>query len=164
MVHCVLSFLSGCCIVQARCVLLTHMSPAAQISALEGEPALESLLAISIEMAAFSSSQARPGRSSIVAQCAQQQAGHSNVSHYYLVWTGHLTSLQHYMCSIGQPFFRSAAWQGFLCGSFHTGQKPCPIIIQGKMYMLMLPFQPVMLTQVDNVILSRAGSWHAPML
>lgn len=45
----------------------------AQISVLELEPALESLLAVSIEVAAFSSSEARPGRPSLAAQCAQQQ-------------------------------------------------------------------------------------------
>ena len=45
----------------------------AQICALEHEPALGNLLAVGIEMAAFSSSDARPGRPSLVAQCAQQQ-------------------------------------------------------------------------------------------
>ena len=45
----------------------------AQICALEHEPVLGELLAVGIEMAAFSSSDARPGRPSLVAQCAQQQ-------------------------------------------------------------------------------------------
>ena len=53
-------------------MLMLYVLPA-QISALESEPALEELLAVGIEMAAFSSSDARPGRPSIVAQCAQRQ-------------------------------------------------------------------------------------------
>ena len=56
----------------------------AQISALEEEAALESLVAVGIEMAAFSSSDARPGRLSIAAQCAQQQVhfkGTSELQH-----------------------------------------------------------------------------------
>ncbi len=69
---------------QADNVMLTLLAMPAQISALEEEPALESLLAVGVEMAAFSSSDARPGRPSPAAQCAQQQVhvkGTSRVKH-----------------------------------------------------------------------------------
>ncbi len=54
----------------------------AQISALDEEPALESLLAVGIEVAAFSSSDARPGQSSTAAQCAQQQVHFEGTSEH----------------------------------------------------------------------------------
>ena len=83
----------------------------AQISALEAEPALESLLAVSVEMAAFSSSEARPGRPSLAAQCAQQQVRPVQILPCQAFWTN--VTLRQIINSCA-----GAAWEtskGFCC-------------------------------------------------